>query len=215
VYNEGGLLNFQLEITPPPTVNFWFSPGDPSAFDTIEFYDSSYDPANIGVASCTWDFGDGSTAEGCYATHRFAADGDYTVTHAAITSDGRTSSVSQIVSVRTHDVGITKFIVSQSARTPQTRLIIVGIKNTRYPENVRIELYKSTPSGNILVGTAEIEVPVRVGNRTTDFIFIYTFTAEDVLMGKVTFKAVATLINARDAFYADNEAISLPVRVRR
>jgi hypothetical protein len=65
------------------------------------------------------------------------------------------------------------------------------------------------------VGSLEKDVPARGGNRTTDFILNYTFTAEDALMGKVTFKAIATLVNVRDAYYADNEAISLPVKIGR
>jgi hypothetical protein len=91
----------------------------------------------------------------------------------------------------------------------------VGVKNVRYLERVRIDLYKSTPSGYIWVGSLEKDVPVRGGNRTTDFVLNYTFTAEDALMSKVTFKAVATLINGRDAYYAGNEAISLPVKIGR
>jgi hypothetical protein len=56
-------------------------------------------------------------------------------------------------------------------------------------------------------------VPVRSGNRTTDFAFSYTFTAADKALGKVTFKAVANLLNGRDALPADNETISSPTKV--
>jgi hypothetical protein len=54
---------------------------------------------------------------------------------------------------------------------------------------------------------------VRSGGRTTDFKFSYTFTSTDASLGKVTFKAVASLIGARDALPADNEAVALPTKV--
>jgi hypothetical protein len=56
-------------------------------------------------------------------------------------------------------------------------------------------------------------VPVRGGNRTTNFAFNYTFTPEDAQLGKVSFQAVAAIQGARDAIPADNTFVSLPTRV--
>ena len=58
-------------------------------------------------------------------------------------------------------------------------------------------------------------MPVRPSNRTTDFTFNYTFTAEDAMQGKVTFKAITYLQDYRDALPVDNEAIALATNVRR
>jgi len=55
---------------------------------------------------------------------------------------------------------------------------------------------------------------VRGGNTTSDSSFNYTFTQDDQALGKVTFKAIATIVSARDSLLADNEAISLPTKVR-
>lgn len=63
------------------------------------------------------------------------------------------------------------------------------------------------------VGRLVQDVPVRSSNRTTGFNFSYTFTDEDARIGKVTFTAVATIENVRDALPADNETISLPTKV--
>jgi len=52
-------------------------------------------------------------------------------------------------------------------------------------------------------------------NGTTEFAFSYTFTADDARVGKVTFKAVANILGARDALPADNEAIAAPTKVSR
>ena len=45
----------------------------------MEFFDQSFDPAGIGISSWSWNFGDGTTASGPFVTHRYPADGDYTV----------------------------------------------------------------------------------------------------------------------------------------
>jgi hypothetical protein len=111
--------------------------------------------------------------------------------------------------VRTHDVAITRFSTPQSASVGQTRQIVVGVRNTRYPENVQVELYKvNEKNGLDWVGTSIQSVPVRSANRTTTFSFSYTFTAKDAHIGKVTFKAMAFLLDARDAWPGDNEAVA-------
>ena len=66
-----------------------------------------------------------------------------------------------------------------------------------------------------LVGSLTQVVPVRASNRTTDFSFSYTFADADAQIGKVTFKAVANLLGARDALPADNQAVALPTKVNR
>lgn len=63
------------------------------------------------------------------------------------------------------------------------------------------------------MGTLSQYVPVR--NREVRFDFTYTFTTEEARIGKVTFKAVAELIDAHDALPADNEANSSPVKVKK
>jgi hypothetical protein len=215
VNGASGQLQVNIMVAPPPAVGFFFSPADPSAFDTVQFYDQTYDPGGPGLQSEVWSFGDGTsqTNPGAYPTHKYPSDGDYTVTLTATTADGRKGSAQQIVHVRTHDVAIAKLGVPQSANVGQTRSISVGISNKRYAENVQVQLYKSGPSGFELVGTLQQNVPVRNGGRTTDFNFSYTFTSADKSLGKVTFKAVASLIGARDALPADNEAVALPTKV--
>ena len=159
-------LAFQLVKTPPPNAGFVYYPGDPSSFDTIQFYDQSSDPGQLGIQSWSWSFGDGGTSTSQSATHRYLADGDYTVKLSVTTQDGRTGSTQQIVHVRTHDVAIAKLSVPQSANVGQTRSIVIGISNKRYPETAQVQLFKSNPSaygGFDLVGTLQLNVPVRSG----------------------------------------------------
>jgi PKD repeat protein len=199
-----------------PVAYFYYYPNDPSGVDSVQFNDASQDSGQVGIQSQAWDFGDGATATGCCPRHGFAADGDYTVKLTVTTYDGRSASTSRVLTVKTHDVGITKFMVPQSGSAGQTRQISVGINNSRYPETVRVELYRSSPTyyqSFQQIGYLEQSVPVRSSNRTTDFAFSYTFSLEDAHIGKVTFRAYASILNGRDVFQGDNEAISLPTKV--
>ena len=213
LFGQGGPLEFRLEVTPPPVASFSFSPFDPSVFDTVQFFNNSSDPGQREFEPSMWDFGDGTTLTtlDCCPAHRYAADGDYTVQLTVTTDDGRTASTSQVVQVRTHDVAITKFLAPKAASAGQTRQVVVGINSRRYPENnVEVQLFKSVPGGFQFVGSLTQFVPVRPSNRTTNFNFSYTFTSDDANVGKVTFRAVANILGARDALPADNEAISSP-----
>lgn len=211
---DGGPGGFHLDVTPPIVADFFFNPSDPSVLGTVQFCDYSFDPGGVGFQSMTWDFGDGATSTDNCAFHQYAADGDYTVQHSVTTFDGRTASTSQVVQVRTHDVSIIKVAAPRSASVGQTRAITVSIKNNRYPETVRIELYRSVSGGGFeLIGVSTQFVPVRSGNRTSQFTFNYTFSPQDAQVGKVTFRAVVVIENANDAFQPDNDAISTPPTV--
>jgi PKD repeat protein len=212
-------LTVNLEPTPPPLASISYSPSQPSVFTEVYFRDYSQDPADLGIETRFWDFGDGETSTDQYVYHQYLADGDYPVTLTVTTPDGREASTEELISVETHDVAITKFSVPQSARVGQTRSITVGVNNNRYDDDVSVTLYKSTPQSSYpsygweQVGKLTMYVPVRASNRTINFDFAYTFRPEDGQIGKVNFKAVATIQTAPDAIQADNEVISLPTSV--
>lgn len=210
-----GPTSMSLEVAPDPVANFGWYPGDASTVDTVTFFDQSSDPGGNSFQSSTWDLGDGTTiAAGQPATHRYTTDGDYRVKLTVTTTDGRSASVTRTVSVHTHDVGITTFSVPQTAKPDQSKTVTVGVANSRYPERVTVQLLKSVAGGGFQpVGQLTQSVPARGRNRTTDFPFSYTFTADDATAGSVTFQAVATLNDARDALTGDNTMIALPTKV--
>jgi PKD repeat protein len=212
-WEQGGSIQFHLDIAPQPVSGFGFSILDPSVFDNIQFCDTSFDPGEVSLQSYSWDFGDGATSMENCAFHQYARDGDYTVQHSVTTADGRTASSSQVVHVRTHDVSVSKVLAPRSAKVGQTKTITVSLRNTHYSETVLIELYRSIPGGFELISSSTQIVPVRRSNRTTQVTFRYTFTQQDAQIGKVTFKTIVTLEGSNDAFLADNEAISLPPTV--
>ena len=214
IYGARGTVTLNLTVAPEPAVSMNVYPGDPSMFETVQFSDYSYDPGNVGIESRQWDFGDGSGSSDQYATHRYAADGTYTVTLTVNTYDGRSKSLSRELVVKTHDVSIAKVGVPQTGAVGQSRQITVGLVNTRYAENVQVVLYKSVVGGGWQqVGSLTQWVPVRGPNRTTNFQFSYTFAPEDAELGKITFQAVAIIQGARDAIPTDNSYISLATKV--
>jgi PKD repeat protein len=209
-------VQLQLVKTPAPNASFGWNPFDPSSFDAVQFFDQSSDPGQVGFSSAEWEFGDGGAASspGCCPSHRYLADGIYHVKLTVTTVDGRVGSITRDVEIRTHDVGVAKLVVPQNAAAGQSKPIIVGLSNHRYPETVRIDLYRSAPSGWVYFASSTQSVAVKSGNKTSDFAFNYTFTSDDAALEKVTFRAVATIQNARDALVADNEIISLPTKVK-
>jgi PKD domain len=216
IWDQTGQFTFYLDVAPPPQAHLGLSPTDPSRYDTVQFYDQSSDPAYAGITSVSWSFGDGATSTDTNPTHRFAADGEYTVTDTITTRDGRTATTSQVVHVRTHDVAITRIDAPTSAHVGQKGTINVKLSNKHYPENVQIELYKSSPnSGWQQIGWQRVNVPVTSGQKTRDIPFTYTFMAEDAAAGKVSFQTNVSLVDARDALPADNTAISPPTKVTR
>ncbi len=209
-----GTVHFYLDVTPPPEVGIDYGPYDPSIFDNVNFSAWIYDPAGQGLAACEWSTGDGGSSSDCIFSHRYAADGDYTVNLTATTNDGRTDSAESLVQVRTHDVAITKLSVPQTASVNQTRTINVTVKNKRYSEYVEVMLVKGLPTGDqVIIGTLTLFVPARAVRPAT-FKFSYTFTAADAQIGKVTFKAIATIADRRDAFLPDNTAMGTTLVIR-
>ncbi len=180
----------------------------------MQFFDQSFDPGGVGFAPQAWTFGDGTTGTG-NPTHRFAADGDYSVQLTVTTLDGRTAVASQTLRVRTHDIAITRFQTPNAASSGQTRRIVVSINSKRYDETVEVRLLRSVPGGFQQFGSLTQFVPMDPKSGTTNFNFTYTFTDDDAQIGKVTFKAVAVMSGARDALPADDEAIGPPTKVSR
>ena len=211
---NGGGADISVRVAPPATASFFTYPSDPSVFDTVQFYDASFDIAQI--ASRTWGFGDGATASGCCPSHRYGADGVYDAKLAITTSDGRSATTSQSISVKTHDVAITKMSVPNSARVGQSRQLSVEVANSRYADTVEVALLRSVPGGGFEpVGQVTQTVPVRAHGRTSTFAISYTVAPQDATLGKVTFEAVASIVGARDANPADNTIIALPTKVTR
>ena len=206
-------VEFTVRVAPPAQASFTSTPATRREFDTVQFYDSSYDIGQI--ASRLWGFGDGTAATDCCPAHRYGADGTYQAKLSITTRDGRNATTTQPISVKTHDVAITGMTVPAKARVGRSVQLSVDVSNTRYAENVEVALMRSLPGGGFeRVGQVTQGVPVRKARRTTTFSVSYTVAPEDATIGKVTFQAVATIVGARDAHPADNTVIAVPMKIR-
>ena len=83
-----------------PIARFSVSPTDPTISDTVQLFDYSSDPRDVGIAWRAWDFGDGATSVGLAPVHRYAQPGEYQVTLTLATFDGRVGIQAQTVAIR-------------------------------------------------------------------------------------------------------------------
>jgi PKD repeat protein len=209
----GVSTTLSLDVAPDPVANFYQYPNNPNTYDTIRFSDNSQDPGGSSITTWAWDFGDGTTSTLRSPEHRYTTDGDYPVKLTVTTSDGRTGSVTKLVSVRTHDVAIVRLAVPANAHAGQTIAVSAYVSNTNYPETVEMTLSRSTPQGFSQIGSLTQLVTVKTGGQTTKFAFSYTITETDAAIGKITFRAAATLVGSRDALPGDNQLSSTPVTI--
>lgn len=208
-------ISVGLSEAPPLDPYMVISSDQLNVFSEVAFHADSYSDVD-GDLTVAWDFGDGTTAPATKGgvTHQYRTDGTYQVTMHASTDDGRTATRTSPVKIETHDVGITKFTVPASARAGQSKPITVHVANTRYLEKATVTLYKSNDSSWTEVGRSELEVPAHP-TRKVQFPFSYTFTPQDAMVGKVTFRAVVSLdYPVRDNRLVDNEVIAIATTVR-
>ncbi|MCL5877980.1 MAG: PKD domain-containing protein [Candidatus Bathyarchaeota archaeon] len=85
-----------LDTTPPEPAAYadWYT----SDYKTV-YFDASYSTDNFGIASFTWDFGDGNVTSGVTVIHRYAAVGNYTVTLSALDHAGNNGSTTLLARI--------------------------------------------------------------------------------------------------------------------
>ncbi|MET1075209.1 MAG: hypothetical protein ABWY11_21365 [Umezawaea sp.] len=205
-----GPLTVRLEDAPPitPTVDYTL-PEHPGVFDDVQFGIDPGDPAGRWLAGGEVRFGDGTSAAipavpgAPTLWHKYAADGAYEVTTTGYTADGRSGSSTRTVNVETHDVTVSDVAAPATAKVGDTGRIDVSVGNTRYAEDVVVELLHRRRDGYFdVVGTVRQHV---VANSTAVVPFTYTYSAVDAALGKATFKVRLRLDDHEDDNPADNE----------
>jgi hypothetical protein len=197
--------SFGLRVAAAPGVSPWVSyyPDNPSIYSSIRFDPYVGDPLRRPMAAGEVRFGDGTSVPITDEpiTHQYAADGEYRVEVVVSTTDGRTGSRVHVLKVETHDVSVASFTVAASAREGETKPVKALIANTRYDENVQVELQRRNEHGNFeRVGSLTQWVQASP-HRKVEFPFAHTYTAADATAGKVSFRIVATIGNHWD--YSD------------
>jgi len=188
---------FDVRISTAPALapSVYAFPERPSVYDNVEFTPYSGDPLGRQFVSGEVRFGDGTSTpvNGDPIHHQYTKDGQYQVEVTGTTNDGRTGSGVRTVKVETHDVSLSDFTVPASARVDQTKSIKVSVANTRYDENVKVELFRLSENGYYQSVGALTQRVVASPDHKVEFPFAYTYTAADATAGKVTFQVVASL----------------------
>jgi PKD repeat protein len=81
-----------------PTANFSFYPSTAKINDTIQFTDTSIDTDGI-ITLYLWNFGDGTTSTSKNPTHRYTANGTYSITLEITDNDGAINLTSKAILV--------------------------------------------------------------------------------------------------------------------
>jgi hypothetical protein len=205
-----GPLTLRLADAPQLKPAFeYMLPEHPGVFDNIQFGIAPGDPAGRWLAGGEVQFGDGTSAaipaaQGTATLyHEYAADGTYEVTITGYTADGRSGSSTQTVKVETHDLTVSNVAAPATAKVGETGRVEVSVSNTRYAEDVVVDLLRRRWDGYFdVVGTVRQHV---AKDSTAIMPFTYTYAEADAALGKATLKARVRLIDREDNNPADNE----------
>jgi PKD repeat protein len=94
--NSTALASIVVDTTPPEPVPYanWYT----TDYRTV-YFDASYSTDNFGIASITWDFGDGNVTSGVTVIHNYAAAGNYTTTLSVLDHAGNNGSVTSLARI--------------------------------------------------------------------------------------------------------------------
>lgn len=116
---------------PAPTPSFTVTPAAPVAFSDVRF-DASASTASLGasIASYAWTFGDGSSASGVTATHRFTSSATFHVVLTVTDSNGVSASTSKDVAVGAGTAPKADFTFSPTAPLTNQGIFFNGALST-------------------------------------------------------------------------------------
>jgi len=98
-----------------PVASFSYSPTSPAVNEEIYFNASGSSDPDGTIVSYTWNFGDGSSANGMEVTHQFADSGTYTVYLQVTDDSGNTGSTSKSISVSENQAPTAAFVYSPTS----------------------------------------------------------------------------------------------------
>ncbi|MBL8483230.1 MAG: PKD domain-containing protein, partial [Rhodocyclaceae bacterium] len=134
--NEPGITPsgriWTLKLTDPsninqlPTAAATVTPGSGTTTTDFVFDGSGSSDPDGSIASYAWSFGDGSTATGMTATHRYNSGGNYTVTLTVTDNRGSTAQRSITVSVVGNDTIPDAFSFAAVSNAPVNTLVASG-----------------------------------------------------------------------------------------
>ena len=165
-FNAEMTRTLQLRVIPPGVIlptnpqliaNFAFEPAAPRVFDTVSFNASS--TTNGGVAcgqACTyqWNFGDGTTASGIFATHQYRSVGAFPVTLTVTDARGAQTSTVKPVNVGAGAPPEVAFTFSPTAPEPGRNIFFNASTSKAAPGRVLVEYFWDFGDGTTATGVS-------------------------------------------------------------
>jgi WD40 repeat protein/uncharacterized caspase-like protein len=106
------------DVNTPPEARFTFSPPNPDTSSGVSFNGSTSSDSDGTIRTFKWNFGDGSSDDGKYVTHRFSSPGMYTMTLTVTDDDVESASTSETITIRKPNVlPVASFTWSRSEGT--------------------------------------------------------------------------------------------------
>jgi hypothetical protein len=210
---------FDVSEPPPLELQLTVNPSAPGAGETVYVYSDVNNSANSPVASCSFDFGDGSPlVESTHCVmagfpHVYATDGVYTITGRATTEDGRTDDATTTVTVATHDVGIAAVKVPCKIKVGKEKSITVKLVPVATPQSVVVTLFLSSEQDFQTIATQSLTIPA--GKRAATVRFPWTPTAAQAAQGLVSLVATVNFTdpNLHDTNSSNDGLITKPFRI--
>ncbi|WP_135855385.1 NosD domain-containing protein [Halorussus salinus] len=183
----------RISYTSPSELEFNVGIRNPVVNRSLRFQTAGVTTSGAEIAKVEWNFGDGTTARGRQVAHTYDSPGVYTVTHSAVTEEGRGFSVTQQITVGEEPAsfGVVSVTPHLSGHPRKNVVVIEGL-----PLDLSYRAAVSQPSNTE-------EVRFRLGNAThvdADGSDGYTFPVDpSVVDGDETLVATAVHTNGSTA----------------
>jgi len=184
----------QIQVGPttqPPVASFTFNPESPQVGTWIQFNASASSDPDGSITSYEWSFGDGSAGFGPFVSHRFMANGTYSVTLTVTDNDALSSSTTQQVQIgQAQQAPVAAF--TYSPLSPTVGQTITFDASSSFDPDGRIVSYgwdlngdgvtdASGPIGQVRYGSPG-SVPVRL--TVTDNDGLSSFATQTIVVGQ-------------------------------
>jgi PKD repeat protein len=187
----------------PPQAAFAFSPSAPLPLQTVSFDASeSTDPDARDGGSCgatcsyRWDFGDGNTSSGIFATHQYRSTGNYQVRLTVTDARGASSTTARSITVGQAEAPKPSFTFSPTSPAPG-QMIFFNAEASTAAAGRRLVWY-SWDFGSGRTGTG---ITTSKGYDTAG-TYVVTLTVEDDAGAKATVAQSVTVGSAANPLEA-------------
>ncbi len=182
---SGRLDDVVMNRNASPRPDFMVSPSIGEAGSPVSFNGSASADPDGQIAQWQWQFGDGGTAEGVFATHVYARPGVYLVTLIVTDNDGLRSPVSQVLEVGKFELSLEALSLEPIDELgPVARLSFVlsltrgGLPIPNAPVRVRYPVVLEFPDPQTAMDFIDPEGQIGIEDPVEALLFIDEFVDE-------------------------------------